>query len=298
MKVKIKKRDRYEIFYAARRIPSPLISELEKHLVADGSRNPLGLAECLIWTYVWGEPDGLLCGLGIEDFEGGEPDFFHLIETNWLIAPETTYANAAPGPKLMPFIEKEEPRKKELIKRLEEQFIRNNSPVEPKKVDVKEPDPIVKIEPEIRKSYDTRMKSYQALLANLIRQRHKYKRPDELSPGLLASFYADAFVIGDRKICPEEAAASGICLQGQFKRWKQEQKRLGNITWDIDEQEIKAGRNLLPYLDKFRKEMSGITEDKKNIDPIVAAMLKNQQSQIDALKRALIALKRKTASLI
>lgn len=77
-------------------------------------------------------------------------------------------------------------------------------------------------------SYSKSTNGYKALLQRIIRMKSKPK-----SPNNLVNLYLDTFLLFTTKINAATVIAAGICAEGEFTEWRKEQKRVGNLDWDI-----------------------------------------------------------------
>lgn len=92
-------------------------------------------------------------------------------------------------------------------------------------------------------------------------KKDRRKKGDADPGGLLASLYLDCFLVYSRKMCADSVVLAGLCEKGKFTDWRNEQRSLGNLDWDISlrwdktpEYNYKPGSKLMKHLDKVSKE--------------------------------------------
>ena len=111
--------------------------------------------------------------------------------------------------------------------------------------------------------YKTDSKSYRALMQMLRRQSTK-DEPNikkSKSPGILASFYLDCFVMRTKKIFSDSVIELGLCEKGKFTDWRAEQRKYGNLQWET----VNLGNGKIVYEyqpgPKLLKHLSSISNE-------------------------------------
>lgn len=137
-------------------------------------------------------------------------------------------------------------------------------------------------------SYKTDSKSYRALMSVLVRQKSKYDSEKTSSTdkpvgiGKLASYYCDAFVVCAFEIRSETAEEQGMCGPKQFTNWRDQQKKLGNLDWDVTVFRGKNGKDWHKYTYRPGKKIAeqivkianehGLSATKGYVDSKIAAL--------------------------
>jgi hypothetical protein len=142
-----------------------------------------------------------------------------------------------------------------------------------------------------KSSYNTTTKGYKAFLAAILRQKAKYKNPETLKPGILTSFYIDCFLTYEKKVCAEAVVDLGLCEKGNFTEWRNEQRKLGNLDWDVimrannvPEYKYKAGPKVNKHLEKIGSEQ-GLMASKGYVDKRIDELRAEMMAVIETVKQ-------------